>query len=313
MGVPNRPGVDAALQDAGGKSGDTADIGAHRHILRGVELILIPIVQVQLRVHLCGVDAAAVLTLDDGAVVLPGDAAHIVLPSDRAGEGTVDDLSPGLVDAHDPADAVRSAHPPGKRAVGDGPLILPHQAAQGVFAVGGGDAACDVEIPHGAAGLYVPEQAPHIAAAGDRQPGDGVALPLKGAAEGGNGDEIRAGQVDVRLQIDSLSLGPAVQGAVPGQRCQVLRRAEIDGIGAPSRQSGGGSEGEEQNRRQKEAQEFTDLPFHCCLKPPWSDSFRSPACRRRRRRSPLECVRPPRRRSGPGPGRSHRRCRGPSG
>ena len=38
--------ADAALQDAGGKPGDAADIGADRHILRGVELFLIQIVQV---------------------------------------------------------------------------------------------------------------------------------------------------------------------------------------------------------------------------------------------------------------------------
>ena len=170
-----------------------------------------------------------------------------------------------------------------------------------------------MEIPHSSGGLYVPEQAPHIAAAGDRQAGDGVALSLKGAAEGGNGGKIHAGQINVRLQIDRLPLGPAVQGTVPGEFRQIFRRTEVDGTGALSRQSGWGNERENQNRRQKEAQNFTDVPFHCLLKPPCSDSFRSPACRRRRRRSRPEYGRPPRRRSGPGPGHSHRRCREPSG
>ena len=104
-------------------------------------------------------------------------------------------------------------------------------------------------IPHGAGGLYVAEQAPHIAAAGDGQARDGVALPLKGAAKGGDGGKVRAGQVDVRLQIDGFPLGPTIQSTVLGELCQILRRAEIDRIGVPGRQGGGGYEGEEQNRR----------------------------------------------------------------
>lgn len=142
-----------------------------------------------------------------------------------------------------------SAHRSGKRAVCDGALVIPSQAAQGIFAVAGGDGARDTEIPHGPGGLYVAEQAPHIPAACDRQAGDGVALALKGAAEGGNGGKFCPRQVKIRLQIDSFPLGPAVQGTVSGELCQILRRAEINRIGAPSRQSDGGNEGKEQNRR----------------------------------------------------------------
>ena len=125
-----------------------------------------------------------------------------------------------------------------------------------------------MEIPQYAGRLYVPEQAPHIAAAGESQPGDGMALPLEGAAEGGDGCEVRAGQINVRLQIDGFPLGPAVQSAVPGEFRQILRCAEIYAIGITGCQSGGDNEGEKQNRRQQEAQEFTGFPFHLILGPP---------------------------------------------
>ena len=222
-----------------------------------------------------------------------------MLPGNRAGESTVDDLPLSFVDACDPANTVQSAYRPGKRTHRDGPLVLPCQAAQNVFAVSGRDAARDVEIPHRAGGLYVPKQSPHIAAAGDGQAGDGVSLSLKGAAEGRDGGKVHAGQINVRLQIDGFPLRPAVQGAVPGEPRQILCRAEINGIGGPSGQSSGSDKGEEQDRRQQETQEFTAFPFHLLLEPPWSGNFQSPASRRRLRRSRLGCGRPPHRTPGP--------------
>ena len=83
--------------------------------------------------------------------------------------------------------------------------------------------------------------------------------PSKVPPEGGNGGKIHAGQINVRLQIDRLPLGPAVQGTVPGEFRQIFRRTEVDGTDALSRQSGWGNERENQNRRQKEAQNFTDV------------------------------------------------------
>ena len=103
------------------------------------------------------------------------------------------------------------------------PPVFPGQAAQGVLAVGGGKAARDVQIPHDSGGLYVAEQALHIAAVREGQPGNGMPMPLKGPAKGGDGGEVHAGQVDVTLQINSLSLGPAVQRTVPGKRRQIFR------------------------------------------------------------------------------------------
>ena len=129
MRVSHRSGVDAALQDAGGKAADAADIGADGYIFRSVELFLIQIIQIELRIHLGGVDTSAVLALDDGAVVLSGNAAHIVFSGDGTGEAAVDDLPLRLVDARDPADAVRPADRAGKCAVCDGAPVFPGQAA----------------------------------------------------------------------------------------------------------------------------------------------------------------------------------------
>ena len=82
VGIAHMAGVDAALEDPRGESGDAADVGAHRCVLRRIQLLPVEIVQVQGGIHLCGVDIAAVLTPDDGAEVLPGNAAHGVLSGD---------------------------------------------------------------------------------------------------------------------------------------------------------------------------------------------------------------------------------------
>ena len=78
-------------------------------------------------------------------------------------------------------------------------------------------------------------------------------LPLKGAAEGGDGGKFHAGQVDIRFQADGLSLGPAVQRAVLGQPHQILHRAERDRIRALRRQSRRAQKGERQNSSPGEA------------------------------------------------------------
>ena len=189
MGIAHRAGVDAALQDSRGEAGDAADVGAGRHIFRRVELLRIEVLQAHLRVHLGGVDAAAVLALDDAAQILSGDAAHIVFSCDRAGKGAVDDLALGLVDARQAADGVCAADLPRKAAVTHRSPVAAGQAADGVLPVGGSSAAFHGQVLHHAGGLDVTEQPPHIAAAGDGHAGDGVSLAFKGAAKGGDGSE----------------------------------------------------------------------------------------------------------------------------
>ena len=112
-------------------------------------------------------------------------------------------------------------------------------AAQGILPVRGIDPSLHRQIPHHAGGLYVPEQPPDIAAARDGQAGDGVALPLKGPAKGGDGGEVRAGQVDIRLQADSSSPGTSCPGCSSlASSDQVLRRADEDRVPASGGQGG---------------------------------------------------------------------------
>ena len=300
--IAHAAGIGAALDDTRGIPGDAADIGAYRHVFPRVQLFPVDGVQIQLRIHLRGVDAAAVPALDNGAVVLPGDAPGIMLSRDGSGESAVDDLSRALVDPHKTAYAVRSPHRPVEGAAGKKAPVAAGNAAQGILPVRGIDPSLHRQIPHYAGGLYVPEQSPDIAAARDGQTGNGVALPLKGPPKGGDGGEVRAGQVDIRLQADNSPLGPAVQGAVLCQLDQVLRRADENRVPAFGGQGSRRRQGRQQHRRQKEAQAFMNLPSHGRA-PPLSDKLPSPAFRRRPRKSRPGSGHPLRRKYGPEPGR----------
>ena len=129
---------------------------------------------------------------------------------DRSVEGAVDDLSPGLVDADDTADAALPFQVAGDGAVADEAPVVAHEATQGILEIRRGDADLYLQIFDHGGFLQVPEQAPVAAAAVERNAGDGVALAVEVAAEGRDGGKVGAGQVNVAGENDGLALGPAV-------------------------------------------------------------------------------------------------------
>ena len=123
----------------------------------------------------------------------------------------------------------------------------------------GVDSAHDRQILNGGAVLNVAEQAPDVATAGKGQAGDGVSVALECAAEGGNRSEVNTVEVKIVLQDHSLSLGPGIQRAVPGQFGQIL--GGFDGNGALSRQRGGSGQRKEQGHGHEQGGPFLDA-FH---------------------------------------------------
>ena len=86
------------------------------------------------------------MTANDAALVLPHDAAHIVLAQKGAGIGAVDELPAGLVIPRHAAYIGAAFYIPVKRAVYEPAAVAPHQSADGVLPVAGGDGAADGEI-----------------------------------------------------------------------------------------------------------------------------------------------------------------------
>ena len=168
-----------------------------------------------------------------------------------------------------------------KGAVGQYAPVIASQSSQGVFPVGWVDPALHGQVLHRTGGLYVPEQAPDIAAAGHGQAGDGMPLPLEGPSKGGNGGKVRPRQVDVGLQADGLPLRPGIQRTIFRQGDQILRGPDVDLTGL-SGQSSRSRQGKQQHRHYKEAQALIAFLSHL-LAPPRSDRFPPPAYRRRRR------------------------------
>ena len=106
-----------------------------------------------------------------------------------------------------------------------------------------------------------------------------MALAVKGAAEDGDGPELRSGQVDVRIQIDRLSHGPAVHGAAPGQVRQILGGPDVDR--AALRRQGGGRQGPRQEQGQQQRDHALFISGH--VRPP---PFPSLPCRPAAGRAP---------------------------
>ena len=123
----------------------------------------------------------------------------------------------------------------------------------------GVDSAHDRQILNGGAVLNVAEQAPDVATAGKGQAGDGVSVALECAAEGGNRSEVNTVEVKIVLQDHSLSLGPGIQRAVPGQFGQIL--GGFDGNGALSRQRSGSGQGKQQGHSHEKGGPFLNA-FH---------------------------------------------------
>ena len=182
-----------------------------------------------------------------------------MLAGNAAGEGTAHQLAAGFIDTYQTADAIITHDGAGGNAVQDPSGVAAGQQAQIILMPIGVDSAHDRQILNGGAVLNVAEQAPDVATAGKGQAGDGVSVALECAAEGGNRSEVNTVEVKIVLQDHSLSLGPGIQRAVPGQFGQIL--GGFDGNGALSRQRGGSGQRKEQGHGHEKGGPFLNA-FH---------------------------------------------------
>ena len=115
---------------------------------------------------------------------------------------------------------------------------------------------------------------------------DGVTLPVKAAAEGGDGQEGRVRQRQVAVQHHVFIAGPGVQRAAGGQIPQLRFRGDVDGIagsvGLRHGQAGQQHQGCQQSRGQMP---YVNLLPHRRVPPlpllrrAWSDLRRPPPWR----------------------------------
>ena len=79
-----------------------------------------------------------------------------------------------------------------------------------------------------AVGLDVAEEARHRAVVNQAQAADGVAVAVKGAAEGGDTGKVNAGQVQVGVQVHRAVLTPGVETAIGDQLQKVFHTVDGD-------------------------------------------------------------------------------------
>ena len=207
------------------------------------------------------VDPRGIFAFQQYAQVPPGDAAGAVFTLDRSAYGAAGNLTALRVPARDAAHGGVALHGAREGAVPDRAAVDAGNAAHGGVAAPGCHRSGNMEFLDHRALLQVAEKA-HIGPAGaDTHAGDGVPLPAEGAAEGGDGCELPASQIQVRRQRHGLSLGPGVQRAVFREVQQVLHGGDGDLVGG---RGPGGRHGRagQQPDRQQQCGEFMDLPFH---------------------------------------------------
>ena len=199
MGIADSACVPAAAHHAVGKARDPAGVrGGVQDLLpvQAAETVL----QALFFFLVYGIDRAFVGAAGDGAGVMPGDAA-----GDGALCRTAVNGARGLIDAGDPAHLALAFHGTLKGAVQKRPLVAPCNAAHAGLLSHCGHSAGHMEVTDHRALLNIAEQSLVRGSRLQGQTGNGVAVALKGAAEGGNGGKICTTQVNVRLQRHGLS------------------------------------------------------------------------------------------------------------
>ena len=229
--VPHGAAVDTAPHHPRGIARHTADIGDVGGVFGGEQILDGQVVQLDVVLADRGVDFRLVGTLGDDPVVLPHQAAHEVIPVDAARHRAAGD------DAGDGVGAGNAAHPAGSgdgtvdRAVADGAVVLPRQAAHSGAGAARLHGAAEVQIFHHGILLQVAEQTLYAAFRREGQPAEGMTAALQRTAEGGDAGEIAAAQVQIGGKDHRAAAAPAVQAAVPGQGFQLVNGGNFQGLG----------------------------------------------------------------------------------
>ena len=219
----------AVSGDAAGISGGGAGVGLPQlgQVRRQRQ---IQILQIQTGIGALHVDAGAVGAVGQQALVIACDAAGHAVADDRAAGLTGQDTAGGAGVTGDAAYVYLTGHRAGEAALFDGTVVLAGDAAHASAVTGGGDGAHHMEAANGAARLYHAEQAGGGQTVRYADIMDGVTLPVKAAAEGGDGQEGRVRQRQVAVQHHVFIAGPGVQRAAGGQIPQLRFRGDVDGI-----------------------------------------------------------------------------------
>ena len=178
---------------------------------------------------LLGVDGGMVGARAHNAFVFTGHAAHKMGAVHHALHRTVNDQAAGLVHGGNAAHIVKARDKAHKVAAFHHARIVGGNAAHIAPAARGGGAALHRELANGAGFLHIAEHPLHAAVLGKIHGRDGVPLPLKGAAKGGNGRK-GAAQRNIFIQHHGFAHAPAVQSAAAGQGFPVASAGNMNGV-----------------------------------------------------------------------------------
>ena len=226
--VAHGAAVEAGTDHAGGSTGDTANVGDVSGILGADQIVQRQLREVDFVLVDGGVDVGVVAAVDDHAVVFTHDAADEVGTVDAAGGGAVVDGAAAQVGTGDAAHNGCAGGNALEPAVDERTGVAAYDAAYGGAAAGGHRAASDGQIMYHAVGLDVAEEARHRAVVNQAQAADGVAVAVKGAAEGGDTGKVNAGQVQVGVQVHRAVLTPGVETAIGDQLQKVFHTVDGD-------------------------------------------------------------------------------------
>ena len=258
--------VGAANDNAGGETGNAADVGGgmnltlfvgdvfHRGVIRKRRITL-----VGCEVHACRVGA-----IGNRAEVLSDGAAHVVVARCIALGFAVINHAGGLICAGDAADVIRAADRAGEVAAADRAHVGADNRADLTHRAGSVNVAGHGEILDRTALLHIAEEAHMRRVAFERKAADGVTLPVKHAAKGRHRCKHNTVQIQIRLKNDGLVSGISIEFAVIAELLKVFHRSDADGI--LIRNGGACSAQEAEHNRQKNCDCPTFVTFH--LNPP---------------------------------------------
>ena len=178
---------------------------------------------------LLGVDGGMVGARAHNALVFTGHAAHKMGAVHHALHRTVNDQAAGLVHGGNAAHIVKARDKAHKVAAFHHARIVGGNAAHVAPATRGGGAALHRELANGAGFLHIAEHPLHAAVLGKIHGRNGMPLPLKGAAKGGNGRK-GAAQRNIFVQHHGFAHAPAVQSAAAGQGFPVASAGNVNGV-----------------------------------------------------------------------------------
>ena len=192
VGIAHAALVGAALDGAGGVTGDAANVGVSTRF--GGLLVFKEAVYGALQIGggdlafaYLGVDGGGIGTAPDGTVVLPHNAAGSGGGVHHAHGGAVGDNAAIAVIAGDQTHGIRAGDGAGEGAAGDGAVVLAHHAAHAALRPGGRDLALHGQAADGGSGGDAAEKAAAGGTVGEGDAGDAVPLPVEGAEEDGDG------------------------------------------------------------------------------------------------------------------------------